>query len=161
MNDYEADAGEKAEVISVTLAELTEANVARIAIKVATAEGAVVGDSGTITVRVTGAALANTSETVTAEGGIAYTVKAVQTAPDFLTKTDDTTANNAATLGLSWIGALPAWSALPAAGVLAALVAVMLRRTVWCGHKDFDVVDITLGCVTMAVLGFYFMVQLL
>ena len=97
----EADTGEKAEVISVTLEEqLTEANVARIAIKVAAAEGAVVGDSGTITVRVTGAALANTSETVTAEGGIAYTVKAVQTDSDFPTKMDSSMANNAATLGL-------------------------------------------------------------
>ena len=71
----EADAGEKAEVISVTLEEqLTEASVAKIVIEIAAAEGAVVGDSGTITVRVTGAALANTSEAVTAEGGIAYTV---------------------------------------------------------------------------------------
>ena len=71
----EADAGENAEVISVTLEEqLTEANVAKIVIEIAAAEGAVVGDSGTITVRVTGAVLANTSEAVTAEGGIAYTV---------------------------------------------------------------------------------------
>ena len=71
----EADAGENAKVISVTLEEqLTEASVAKIVIEIAAAEGAVVGDSGTITVRVTGAALANTSEAVTAEGGIAYTV---------------------------------------------------------------------------------------
>ena len=71
----EADAGEKAKVISVTLEEqLTDASVAKIVIEIAAAEGAVVGDSGTITVRVTGAALANTSEAVTAEGGIAYTV---------------------------------------------------------------------------------------
>lgn len=69
-------------------------------------------------------------------------------------------AYNAVTLGLSWAGVVSAWCALPAAGVLAVIVAVMLRRTVWCGHKDFDVVDITLGCVTMAVLGFYFMAQI-
>ena len=69
-------------------------------------------------------------------------------------------AYNAATLGLGWMGGLPTWSALPAAAVLIALVAVMLRRTVWCDHKAFDAVDIALGCVTMAVLGFYLVAQL-
>ena len=69
-------------------------------------------------------------------------------------------AYNAATLGMGWAGVTPSWSALPAAAALMVIVAVMLRKTVWCDHKEFDVVDITLGCVTMAVLGFYFMVQL-
>ena len=68
---------------------------------------------------------------------------------------------NAVTLALAWIGMTLPWVSLAVTiPVMIALLVIILRKTVWCKHKPIDVVDATLGVVTMFVLVFYFLVQL-
>ena len=68
---------------------------------------------------------------------------------------------NAVTLALAWIGVTLPWISLVVTiPVMIALVVIMLRKTVWCKRKPIDMVDATLGVVTMIVLVFYFLVQL-
>ena len=68
---------------------------------------------------------------------------------------------NAVTLALAWVGVTLPWLSLVATvPAMIAIVVLTLRKTVWCKSKPIDVVDATLGAVTMAVLVFYFLVQL-
>ena len=68
---------------------------------------------------------------------------------------------NAATLALVGLGITLPWLTLAATvPIMAFIVIMMLRKTVWCKHKAFDMVDVALGVITMAVLVFYFLVQL-
>lgn len=68
---------------------------------------------------------------------------------------------NAMTLGLAWVGVALPWLSLAATvPAMAAIAAVMLRKTVWREREPLDIVDAALGAVTMAVLVFYFLAQL-
>lgn len=68
---------------------------------------------------------------------------------------------NAATLTLAWLGVTLPWFSLAATvPVMAVVVTAMLRRTAWCERKPLDGISAALGIVTLAVLVFYFLVQL-
>ena len=67
---------------------------------------------------------------------------------------------NAVTLALTWTGVVLPWLVLiPVALALAGMMIFEKRRMVWCEHKPIDMVDATLGAITMLVLVFYFLVQ--
>lgn len=67
---------------------------------------------------------------------------------------------NAVMLALAWFGLALPWISLAATiPAMVAIAVVILRRTVWCDHKDIDPVDVALGVITMFVLVFYFLIQ--
>lgn len=68
---------------------------------------------------------------------------------------------NATTLALAWVGVTLPWLSLAATvPAMAAIVAAMLRRTVWYGREPLRFEDAALGAAAMLVLIVYFLVQL-
>lgn len=67
---------------------------------------------------------------------------------------------NAATLGLAWVGVTVPWLSLGVTvPAMAAIMAVMLRGTVWSESKPIEAADVVLSTVTLIVLIGYFLIQ--